>query len=149
MIIILPDNCNGLDELQSALPSFNLNSFGSKISNNRVVMTMPKFKAETNLPLNGALQLMGFQSIFSGSANLSGLLVEKDPLYVSDVIHKAYIDVNEKGTVAAAATGVVANRMLAVRRPPSVVFNANHPFIYLINSSEGILFMGKYVTPTN
>ena len=83
-------------------------------------------------------------------ADFTGM-TEKRELYISAVIHKAYIDVNEEGTEAAAATGVVIARALAVQRPqPPVGFRADHPFVFLIrdNRSGIILFMERVADPT-
>ena len=74
---------------------------------------------------------------------------ERD-LWISSVVHKAFVDVNEEGTEAAAATGTVMRSMaMAYERPP-VVFQADHPFLFLIrdNRSGGILFMGRVADPT-
>jgi len=84
--------------------------------------------------------------LFSPRADLSGMDGARD-LFVSAVIHKAYVDVNEEGTEAAAATGGVVG-LTAFRPPP--VFRADHPFLFLIrdNHSGGILFLGRVVDPT-
>ncbi len=86
---------------------------------------------------------------FSPRADFSGMDGERD-LYISAVVHKAFVDVNEEGTEAAAATGTVM-RMSAVMRPrPTPIFRADHPFIFLIREihSGSILFLGRMVDPT-
>jgi serpin B len=94
---------------------------------------------------------MGMPEAFTGSADFSGMTGNRD-FAISDVIHKAYIDVNEEGTEAAAATAVTM-RALAVRVPgqPPPVFRADHPFVFLIrdNPSNSILFMGRVANPAN
>jgi len=78
-------------------------------------------------------------------------LIGKRELFISAVIHKAYVDVNEEGTEAAAATAVVVNRaMVAMRPQPPIIFRADHPFVFLLrdNRSGGILFMGRVTDPT-
>jgi serpin B len=74
----------------------------------------------------------------------------KRDLWISAAIHKAYIDVNEEGTEAAAATGIVMRSMIAARPEPPIVFRADHPFLFLIrdNHSGAILFMGRVNDPT-
>lgn len=114
-----------------------------------VIVTIPKFTTETSLPLSAPLAQMGMGIIFSNAANFSGILKSNEPLQVSAIIQKAYINVDEKGTVAAAATGVIVTTAAIRIEPPPVYFTANHPFIYLIKSSSGILFMGRYVTPSS
>lgn len=149
MIIILPNDCTGLDDLQAALASFDLNSFDSHMSSTKVIVTVPKFTIETSLALNEPLSQMGMGIIFSGSADFGGILASNDPLQVSAVIQKAYINVDENGTVAAAATGVIVTTTAVIFEPPPIYFTADHPFVYLIKSSSGILFMGRYVTPSS
>ena len=89
---------------------------------------------------------MGMPDAFSSKADFSGMTGTRD-LFISAVVHKAYVDVNEKGTEAAAATGV-GMRLTSVAPPPPV-FRANHPFIFLIrdNLTDSILFMGRLVNP--
>jgi len=85
---------------------------------------------------------------FSPKADFSGMDGERD-LFISAVVHKAFVDVNEAGTEAAAATGVVM-RMNAVMMPrPTPIFRADHPFIFLIrdNHSDSVLFLGRLVNP--
>jgi serine protease inhibitor len=91
---------------------------------------------------------MGMPAAFK-DADFSGINGRHD-LYLSAVIHKAFVDVNEEGTEAAAATGVVAARMAVVARPePVVVFRADHPFLVLIRHtrSGSLLFLGRVVNP--
>jgi serpin B len=74
----------------------------------------------------------------------------KRDLWISAAIHKAFVDVNEEGTEAAAATGIVMRSMAVTRQQPPIVFRADHPFLFLIrdNRSGGILFMGRVTDPT-
>lgn len=146
MLIILPNDCNGIDTLQNSLKTFDLSTFDSQMLGHDVIVTIPKFTTETSLSLKGPLTAMGMGNVFSNAAELGGLLVGKEGLQVSAVVHKAYINVDENGTVAAAATGVVIRAKTAVfHRVPPIVFTANHPFVYLIKSPSGILFMGRYL----
>jgi serpin B len=96
--------------------------------------------------LVGVLAGMGMTDAFSGRADFSGINGKKD-LFISAIIHKAYVDVNEEGTEAAAATAVVVGITSAPSRPP--VFRADHPFLFLIrdNQSGGILFIGRLMNP--
>ena len=95
---------------------------------------------------------MGMPTAFSGAADFSGMDGAQD-LYISDVYHKAYIEVNEEGTEAAAATGVVM-RWAAVApgsEEPVPVFRADHPFLFLIQDDDtgAILFAGQVTDPTS
>jgi serpin B len=92
---------------------------------------------------------MGMPTAFSDTADFSGMDGRKD-LVISEVIHKAYVDVNEEGTEAAAATAVVMKRAMAPQNQQEIpVFRADHPFIFLIrdNDSGAILFAGRVVNP--
>jgi len=94
------------------------------------------------------LNSMGMSDAFSlPPADFSGMTKKKD-LFISAVIHKAFVDVNEHGTEAAAATAVVMARSISIQ-PPPVIFRADHPFIFMIrdNASESILFLGRVVNP--
>jgi serpin B len=98
--------------------------------------------------LSPVLGAMGMPQAFTAHANFSGMTGKSD-FAISAVIHKAYVDVNEEGTEAAAATAVTM-RALAVRvEPPPITFLADHPFIFLIrdNHSSSILFMGRMADP--
>ena len=85
---------------------------------------------------------------FSPNADFSGMDGVRD-LFLSAVVHKAYVDVNEEGTEAAAATGTVARAMALMRPLPIPVFRADHPFLFLIrdNHSGSVLFLGRVVDP--
>ena len=90
---------------------------------------------------------MGMKDAF-GDADFSGMTGERD-LYISEVLHKAFVEVNEEGTEAAAATAVIMTRMSMVEMGP-IIFKADHPFIFLIrdNDSGSILFLGRVIDPT-
>jgi len=92
---------------------------------------------------------MGMTDAFSPRADFSGMDGQRD-LFISAVVHKAFVDVNEEGTEAAAATGVVMRSMAVMRPRPTPVFRADHPFIFLIRDtrSGSILFLGRMVDPS-
>ena len=108
---------------------------------------VPRFKTTAEFELSKQLSQMGMPEAFLPSADFSGMDGKKD-LHISKVIHKAYVEVNEKGTEAAAATAVVVAPTAA---PPGkiVEFRADHPFLFLIRheASGAILFMGRMVDP--
>jgi serpin B len=97
--------------------------------------------------LNRTLAAMGMRSAFDVNADFSGMTGKRD-IMISNVIHKAFIDVNEEGTVAAAATAVVMTYAMA-RPIPLPVFRADHPFVFLIRDekSGALLFMGRLIDP--
>ena len=103
--------------------------------------------------LERALSSMGMPQAFTGSANFSGMTGKPD-FTISAAIHKAYIDVNEQGTEAAAATSIImmATAMrVPFPEPPPIVFRADHPFLFLIRDIDtgAILFMGRVDNPAN
>jgi serpin B len=153
MVLMLPtqgDGAAGTDA--SAIPA-NLNQWLSGLTSQTVQVSLPKFQTTTKFSLADSLKALGMTDAFSsGSADLTGIAdVEGEKLYISDVIHKAFIDVNETGTEAAAATAVIVAVGCACPgyEPPPVQFNADHPFQFLIrdNVSGSILFMGQVTNP--
>jgi serpin B len=107
---------------------------------------IPKFKMTCEFSLADTLKEMGMPMAFGGQADFSGMNGKQD-LYISAVIHKAFVDVNEEGTEAAAATAVVVERKSAA--PVQTIFYADHPFLFLIRDSRtgAILFMGRLASP--
>ena len=149
MVVLLPKEVDGLPELEKAITTDKLAALMLKLRVREVNAYLPKFKLETSFGLNSTLQAMGMKRAFSREADFSGIS-STEALYISAVLHKAYVDVNEEGTEAAAATGVVMKAM-AVRRPqPIPVFRADHPFLFLIRDTKAgsILFMGRLTKPT-
>ncbi len=150
MIVFLPKDTGGLPALEQALTASNLQQWLGKLASiPKVIVTMPKFKMTRQFELGGTLSAMGMPQAFGGSANFSGMTGHRD-FSISEVIHKAYVDVNEEGTEAAAATAVTM-RAMAMRAPegPPPVFQADHPFVFMIrdNRSASILFMGRLADP--
>src|SRR5262249_7820377 len=111
----------------------------------QVQLALPKFRAESSFSLREALSTMGMANAFSSGADFSGIDGRRN-LALSQVVHKAFIDVSEEGTEAAAATGAVVS-LTALAQP--VVFRADHPFLYLIRDtgSGAVLFAGRYAGP--
>lgn len=145
MLIILPHKEFGIKKLELELKSNPLNEWVIKLRRQKVVTYLPKFKITSKYSMNKILESMGMVSAFSGSANFSG--ISKGPLFISDVIHEAFVEVNEQGTEAAASTAVILKKG-PVRFP---IFRANHPFIFIIkeNKSGSILFMGRVSNPSS
>jgi serine protease inhibitor len=150
MIVFLPKDPGGLPGLEQSLTDSNLQQWLRQlVSVSKVVVTMPKFKMTQQFELGSTLSAMGMPQAFSSSADFAGMTGHRD-FAISDVIHKAYIDVNEEGTEAAAATAVTM-RALAMPAPqaPPPIFRADHPFVFMIrdNRSGSILFMGRMADP--
>ena len=113
----------------------------------KVRVFLPRFKVEYKMDMKSILGKMGMREAFSPlSADFSGMTGSRD-LYIDEVYHKAFVKVDEQGTEAAAATGVVMMLRAAPARP--IVFKADHPFLFLIRHEKTglILFMGRLSEP--
>lgn len=149
MILILP-NEKGMDALRKVEQSFTDTRFhelGRSLRKTKMNVFLPRFKIEYGaVSLKPALEAMGMKRAFSSEADFSGMDGTR-LLYISDVLHKAFVEVNEEGTEAAAATGVIM-AMRAMPAPPKE-FRADRPFIFIIreNSSKQILFIGRVANP--
>lgn len=146
MVILLPTRVDGLSKLEENLNIENLRIWTSRLPKREVNIWLPKFKLTCDFRLDKALQEMGMVDAFKDNADFSGM-DGTDLLYISAVLHKAYIDVNEEGTEAAAATGVaVAQKVIE----QIYTFRADHPFLLLIqdNQTGSILFLGRVIDPT-
>jgi len=151
MIAFLPDEAKGLGEIEKKMDGETLSRWIKQLQSQRpaeVVVSFPKFKMTRELELGKTLGAMGMKLPFSGAADFSGMVSSgSDRILISEAFHKAFVDVNEEGTEAAAATGLVMRATAMLAQPP--VFNADHPFMFLIreNQSGTILFMGRVVDP--
>jgi serpin B len=146
MLVLLPvsDNLTAAEEVLDAEEIANLQR---SLVPQRVKVSFPKFTLDTDYSLPPTLAAMGMPTAFSMDADFSGM-DGTDMLFVSDVVHKAFVDVNEEGTEAAAATGVVVGIKSA--RPETVpVFRADHPFVFLITEKDSgtVLFVGRIINP--
>jgi serpin B len=143
MVILLPKKIDETDELERSLTLANFDDWLSRLHKQEVVIYLPKFKMTSDFELSRILAEMGMPFAFS-RADFSGMNGRRD-LVISNVLHKAFVEVNEEGTEAAAATAVVMARGL--ERTP--VFRADHPFVFMIkdNRSGSILFIGRVVNP--
>ncbi|NXM31318.1 SPB10 protein, partial [Oxyruncus cristatus] len=153
MIILLPGDVadgsiNGLEQIERTMTYENLMVWTSveNIFETTVEVYLPRFKLEDTFNLNEVLQEMGMTDIFTESkVDLSAMSFAKS-LVLSDVVHKAYVEVNEEGTVAAAGTGAgIVRRSM----PLTEVFMANRPFLFFIrhNPTNTIIFFGKLCSP--
>jgi serpin B len=149
MYIMLPKT-NDLASLESMLNYEYLNALKKDMSSEWVDLYLPKFKFEQKYELNDMLSEMGMPTAFSDNADFSGI-TDSVPLKITNVIHQSFVEVNEKGTEAAAATAVVIGpTSVNPPQPLPILFNANHPFIFFIEheATGQILFMGKVGNPS-
>jgi serpin B len=150
MVVLLPTNRDGLAGLEKSLSAGNLKEWLGGIDKSgatSVMVSLPKFKTTSSFDLVENLEKMGMRSAFGQAADFSGMTGNRD-LFISRILHKAFVEVNEEGTEAAAATSATGDGK--DRGPEVMVFNANHPFIFLIRERQtgSILFMGRMADPT-
>lgn len=148
MVILLPKKLKGLDALNAKLKKANLPQLLGQIVNKQTVdISLPKFKVEFEINLKDVLNQMGMRSMFNRkTADLSGVLVETDRLFVDKIVHKAYIEVNQTGTEGGAANAVqvVFYSSARVSKDPCV-FIADHPFRFFVrNTANVVLFDGCF-----
>jgi serpin B len=145
--ILLPKANDGLAELERSIQPDVLSAWFSALTSRKVDAAIPKFRAESAFLLRDMLSRMGMADAFDAVADFSGIDGRRD-LYLGVVVHKAFVDVSEQGTEAAAATGVKL-RMLAMRPQEQTIFRADHPFAFFIRDTTSgvILFEGRLLQP--
>lgn len=147
MMIILPKETDGWRLVGRILTLDRLSIISRGMEVKEIEIAIPKFTYESQFNLKETLMLMGMKEPFSNDADFSGMTDDND-LKIDEVIHKAFIEVNESGTEAAAATAVIMVLKSAFEEQP-IRFIANHPFIYFIidKTTGGVIFMGRFVNP--
>lgn len=152
ILFLLPKNDN-LTELESMLSTKNISDWKNDLEEQRVKVYIPKFKFETKYSMVDDLEAMGMSLAFSDFADFSGMTATgKKDLKIDQAIHQAFVEVNEEGTEAAAATAVAMVLRAApgpLKEPKIPIFLADHSFIFLIQqkSTGNILFIGRVVNP--
>ena len=153
MLILLPRG-DDLKAIEESLSAEKLYGWKKLLSREEVIVYLPKFKFETKYFISRDLAAMGMPTAFTpgidfgGEADFSGMTGKRD-LRISEVIHQAFVDVNEEGTEAAAATAVVMRTGSVGMPRQKKIFNADHPFIFIIqeNATGNILFLGRVTNP--
>lgn len=148
MLILLPRRIEGIKKLEEILSIENLNIWRNSLHERKVIVFLPKFTIDSRFMLGNPLIAMGMVDAFIfGQANFAGMDGRSDWLFISGVIHRAYVNVDEQGTEAAAATATVGMAGFAALPP---TFRADHPFLFLIqeNKTGSILFIGRVTDPT-
>lgn len=151
LIVIAPNRHDGLDALEQKLNAANLTRWVEQLKSRKTNIYLPRFKQETSYDLKETLTDMGMKRAFdAASADFSGMSNSPDePIYLGIVKHKAFVEVNETGTEAAAVT-LVGGMMGGPIDPPFTPdFRADRPFIYIIRdaASGSVLFLGRMTTP--
>lgn len=161
MVFLVPQAADGLPRIESQLADGVLQGWLSQLRGRSVHVFIPKFRLETEYPLKERLAGLGMTRAFvpnlSGEgAQFDGMCESANPahrLFISQVLHKAFIETSEKGTEAAAATAVLFPTASAAERPKMVpftpTFRADKPFIFLIRDQQSgaILFLGRFTNP--
>ncbi|XP_045383287.1 serpin B10 [Lemur catta] len=148
LLILLPEDISGLEQLEKAITYEKLNEWTREdmMELYEVQLHLPKFKLEESYDLKSTLSSMGMSDAFDQSkADFSGMSLEKN-LYLSNVFHKAFVEINEQGTEAAVGTGSEIGFRIRV---PSIELNVDHPFLFFIrhNKTNSILFYGRFCSP--
>lgn len=141
MVILLPHEVEGLSELEAALTPSKLADILLGLRSKTVALSLPRFRIEHSINLKKILRAVGVEDLFTNKADLSGMNGKKD-LTLSSAVHKAFVEVNEEGTEAAAATAMSIRVKCAVMAIP---FSVDHPFMFFIRSHDPdiILFVGS------
>ncbi len=151
MVILLPSQINGLGRLEQQLSPAFLSDVLRQMRSQQVQIFLPKFTLESSVNLRNTLAAMGMSDAFAPFvADFSGIDGRQD-LFVSFVLHKAWGQVNEAGTQAAAATVIGVVGTTATNFPPvPPVFRADHPFLFLIRDTQtgSVLFLGRLTNPS-
>ncbi|KRT86691.1 hypothetical protein AMK59_1271 [Oryctes borbonicus] len=160
LIVILPNSRTGITRLEQSLKNINVDELTDRFSVGDVSVSLPRFKIESSYKLKDALSKVGLTDIFDDSAEFPDILNEERTLQVSEVFHKATIEINEEGGEATAASGVVISVPLSSHYvpPPPIAFKADHPFVFLLTADMGqtrfgtfadsiIVLMGKVTRP--
>ncbi|XP_006017776.1 antithrombin-III isoform X1 [Alligator sinensis] len=149
MVLILPDRDRLLLDVERELTSEKLQEWLSSMKEILLSVYLPRFRIEDSFSLKENLQKMGLLDLFKPkAAKLPGIVADnRTDLYVSDAFHKAFLEVNEEGSEAAAVTAVtISGRSFPLNK---VVFNANRPFLLFIREAalNTIIFMGRIANP--
>lgn len=143
MLIILPKSKEpaAIQKLVADLNSNQVSQWTKQLENQEIFLVMPKFKLQESYSMKPILANMGMPIAFDSRANYS-LFNDKLPLKVDSVIHKAVVEIDEKGTVAAAATGIGVQLVMATHKAE---ITADHPFMFMIkdNKTDAMLFLGQ------
>jgi serpin B len=145
MVIFLPAS-GQFEAFEAALDAAQVEAIIESLDYREVALTMPKFEFDSSFSLQEALSALGMPIAFTTGADFSGMTGNRE-LYIADVVHKAFVSVDEAGTEAAAATGVVIE-LTAI--PDAVEVTIDQPFIFLIRDIEtgAILFVGRTLNPS-
>jgi serpin B len=146
LVILLPKE-RAISQVESSLNGEKLAQWRKRLELQHVDVYIPKFKIDASYILAENLTNLGMSNAFASRADFSGISARRE-LFISEVVHQAYVAVNEDGTEAAAATAVTTETAIP-QGPKTPVFRADHPFIFMIQDNETgcILFLGRVSDP--
>jgi len=152
MMVLVPRSSEGLGNLEKLLTPDNLRQWFSRLQRRETHVSLPKFKLQTSYEMKDPLQALGMVRAFeSGKADFSGMATGDEPLSISAVFHKAFVEVNEKGTEAAAFSGIPMPKEAPSKKLVPFIpdFKADRPFVFLIRDRKSgtILFLGRVEDP--
>ena len=139
MVVLLPRRRDGLEQLRTSVSTENLNHWIDQSYKRDLYLHLPRFKMDNRFSLLKPLMQLGLDLNVPDLAST-----------ISEIVHQANIEVNEEGTVAAAATAIIGATVECVCSPPTPpTFNADHPFLYAIrdNKTGGLFFLGQETAP--
>jgi len=149
MVVVLPRKKDGVDRVEAGMTDRQIDVLLRSLRRRRVDVSLPRSKVTGNFQLKPALTALGMGRAFTaGQADFSGMDGGRE-LVIGEVVHKAYCEVNEEGTEAAASSGVVMKRVAAPLPEEPVVFKADHPYLYMIRDTQtgSLLFLGRMTDP--
>ncbi len=148
MCLFLPKMNTTVDDFISIMNLTNWENWISSIKKTDLTANIPKFSFEYEIPLKEILSSMGMSEAFSLSANFSNINKEEG-LFISEVFHKTFVDVSEKGTEAAAVTNI-GIKMMSLPLEPPIIVEFNRPFVFAIveKQTDAIVFLGKVLNPS-
>lgn len=148
LVVLLPKAQDGLPALEESLSAVGLHELLRRLHPHEVDLSLPRFRVSSNFRLDAALRSLGMVNAFDDAkADFSGMDGHSQWLYIAAVLHQAYMEANEEGAEAAAATAVVM-KTRGLPPPPPIV-RADHPFLFLIRERQtgSLLFMGRVLNP--
>lgn len=144
LVVLLPKDQTDLATLEASLDRDRVNAWIGQLNRQELTLTLPKFELASELPAKSLLQSLGMTVPFESGADFSKMFEPAQDVYIDDVIHKAYVKVDERGTEAAAATAVTIKTVSA-----ALPFVIDHPFVYFVRDrlTGAILFIGRLEDP--
>jgi serpin B len=140
-LIVLPESRTGLAAVEAKLNDIDFHDVSSKLHKSDVRLHLPKFRIELLVDLNDTLKKLGVQRAFKINAEFDEIL-ESITLQLSKAVHKCFVEVNEKGTEASAATWKSFDR----KSGPTYFF-ADHPFLFVLKTKSQVAFIGRCCEP--